>query len=525
MRPRFRTLLLAAGAWAAVPPAAPAQTLTIGAGAAVTSMDPHFHNLVPNIAVAQHVFEGLTRMDAKARIQPSLATAWRAVAPDTWEFDLREGVSFQNGRPFTAEDVAFTLGRAPEVPNSPSSFRIFTRAVKGVEVVGPYRVRLRTDGPYPLLASDLTQVVMLDAETHRGAATEQFNGGQVTFGTGPYRFVRFVPNDRIEYVRNEAYWGGAEPWARVTYRLIVNAAARTAALLSGDVQVIDQVSTADLGRIRAEPGLEVSEAVSLRLIFLAMDQWRDGPTPFVADAAGQPLPHNPLRDARVRRALSIALSRDAIAGRVMEGAAIPAGQLLPEGAFGYVPNLGPPAFDQAGARRLLAEAGYPNGFRLTLHGPNDRYVNDEKVLQAVAQMWTRIGVQTQVAALPFANFSPRSAKLEFSAYLGGWGSNTGEASSPLRSLVGSFSTERGWGASNRGRYSNPAVDSLLTAALAEVDDPKREALLQQATRVAMEDVSLIPVHIQKGLWAHRRDIAYAPRADEMTRAMDARPAP
>ena len=207
----------------------------------------------------------------------------------------------------------------------------------------------------------------------------------------------------------------------------------------------------------------------------------------------------------------------------MEGAATPAGQFLPEGVTGHVPDLRPTRYDPEGARRLLAEAGYPQGFRIQLNGPNDRYINDGRIIQTVGQMWTRIGVRTAVEGQTWAVFIGRASRAEFSAQLNGWGSNP-DGSHPLRNILSTVSTERGYGASNRGRYSNPEVDRLTEASLTELDEPKRQEMVLQAQRIAAEDVGVIPVHIQTNIWAMRRGIAHEARADELTRAQDARPA-
>jgi peptide/nickel transport system substrate-binding protein len=311
----------------------------------------------------------------------------------------------------------------------------------------------------------------------------------------------------------------------VNYRIIANDPARTAALLAGDVDFIDQVPTSDVARLRREQRVLLSEVIGLRIIYLALDQARtDEGTPQVTDAAGKVIAPNPLRDLRVRRALSMAINRDAVVRSVMEGAAVPAGQFLPEGVYSHVPGLAPPAFDADGARRLLAEAGFPQGFTITLSGPNDRYINDARIIQAIGQMWTRIGVTTRVEASPWASYIARASRQDFSAFLVGWGSSTGEASSPLRSLVATFNRENGMGPSNRGRYSNAEVDRLLGEALRQPDDALREKLLQHATRTAMADVAIIPIHIQKNIWAMKRGLAHDARADELTRAQDIRPA-
>ncbi|PHK94013.1 ABC transporter substrate-binding protein [Pseudoroseomonas rhizosphaerae] len=506
-------------------PVASAQNLTMAVGAQVTSLDPHYHALSPNLAVATMLFDTLTAFDAEARVEPGLAESWRVVEPTVWEFKLRPGVKFHNGNAFTAEDVAFTIARVPTVPNSPSSYAIYTRAIERVEIVDPLTVRLHTRTPYPVLPNDLGQVAILDKETHEGASTEDFNSGKVAVGTGPFRYVNFRSGDRLELERNDAYWGDKPHWAKVSYRILPNDASRTAALLAGDVDFIDQVPTSDLASLRRSDKVHLAEKDGLRIIFLALDHQHPEGSPQIADAEGKPLGKNPLHDLRVRRALSIAIDRPAIASRVMEGTSMPSGQFLPPTAFGAIPDLAAPKTDPDAAKKLLAEAGYPNGFRITLSGPNDRYMNDARIVQAIGQMWTRIGVRTQVDAQPWTTFIGRAGRQELSAFLVGWGSSSGEASNPLRSLVAGFDRDKGFGTSNRGRYSNPEVDAKLEAALRELDDTKREALLRDATRLAMEDVAIIPIHIQKNLWAMRPTLRHDSRADELTRAQDVRPAP
>jgi peptide/nickel transport system substrate-binding protein len=255
------------------------------------------------------------------------------------------------------------------------------------------------------------------------------------------------------------------------------------------------------------------------MIFFHLDSDRDK-SPFVTDKAGKPLEKNPLKDARVRRALSKAINRQALVERTMDGLAIPAGQFVPEGFFGYAPGLKAEEYDPGGARKLLAEAGYPDGFGLTLHGPNNRYVNDEQVVQAVAQMLAKIGIATRVETLPFSVYTTRARKFEFSAALLGWGVSTGEGSYPLVSLVATVSAEKGLGAWNWSRYANPKMDGVLEQALATLDTPKREKLLQEAAEIAIRDQAVVPLHYQVNTWAARRGYTYAPRTDERTYAFD-----
>jgi peptide/nickel transport system substrate-binding protein len=501
---------------------AAAADLTIGIGADVTAIDPHYHNVTPNNNVAAHIFDYLVLRDERQRPIPGLAESWKTIDPLTWEFKLRRGVKFHDGSDFTAADVVASIERVPEVPNSPSPFTAYTKQIKEMVVVDPYTIRFRTATPYPLMPTDMTQVAIVSKSASK-ATTEDFNSGKAALGTGPYKLVRYFKGDRIELARHDAYWGGKTPWEKVTLRLLPNDASRVAALLAGDAQAIEYVPTSDVARIRADKRLNVFKVIADRLIYLHMDSDRDH-TPFVSDKAGRPLAENPLKDPRVRKALSKAINRNAIVDKVMEGEAVASGQLLADGMFGTTKNLKVEPYDPEGARKLLAEAGYPDGFSLTIHSPNNRYVNDAKIAQAVAQMLTRVGIATRVETMPSATFFPQATELKFSFMVLGWSSGTGEASSPLKALLATYNKDKGFGTANRGRYSNPRVDALLEEALATVDDPKREALLQRATELAINDTGIIPLHFQVNLWATRNGITYLPRTDENTLAHKFRPA-
>ena len=502
--------------------AATAADLSIALGADVTSIDPHFHNLTPNSNVAEHMFETLVAMDPQARLKPGLALSWKALDDLTWEFKLRPGVKFHDGADFTAADVAFSIDRTSQIPNSPSPFTIYTRQIIDKIIIDPLTIRFKTATPYPLMPNDMRTVFMVSSKAAKGATSADFDSGKAAIGTGVFKFVRYMKGDRIELARNDAYWGTKAAWDKVTLRIIPTDPSRVAALLAGDVRAIEAVPTADLARLAKNPDVTISRIVSYRLMFLHLDTNRDK-SPFVTDKAGKPLDRNPLKDLRVRRALSKAINRPAIVERVMEGAAVATGQLMPEGMFGYTPALKPETFDPDGAKKLLAEAGYPDGFAITLHGPNDRYVNDDQICQAVAQMLSRIGIQMRVESLPSAVFFSRANKLEFSLMLVGWAPDTAEASSPLKAQLATYDAKKGMGTANRGRYSNPKLDALLEQGLATVDDAKREALLQQATETGINDLGIIPLHHQVNLWGMRKGLTYTPRTDERTLANEFRP--
>lgn len=517
---KFFAALLAFITLAAQP--AGAADLSIALGADVTSMDPHFHNLTPNNNVGNHVFETLVAKDARGRLKPALAESWRPVDDLTWEFRLRKGVKFHDGSDFTAADVAFSLDRVPNVPNSPSPFTTYSKQITEKIIVDPLTIRLKTAAPYPLMPNDMGTIMIVSSRAAKGASTEDFNSGKAAIGTGPLRFVRWQKGDRIELVRYDGYWGPKAPWDKVVFRVITSDPTRVASLLANEVRAIENVPTADLAKVSKHSDLSVYRIVSHRVMYLHIDSARDK-SPFVTDKAGRPLDRNPLKDVRVRRAMSKAINRQALVERVMEGAARATGQLMPDGMFGYTPALKPEAYDPEGARKLLAEAGYPDGFGLTIHGPNNRYVNDEQVAQTIAQMLARVGIVTKVDTMPSAVYFTRAGKLEFSFILVGWGSDTAEASSPLKALLATYNSEKGMGQANRGRYSNPKMDALLGEALATVDDSRREKLLQQATEVAMSDLGIITLYHQENVWATRKGIVYTPRADERTFAHEFRP--
>ena len=436
--------------------AAQAQEFRLAMSSPPSSIDPHFFNLFSNINVSDHMFETLVKMDPDSKPVPGLAESWRLVDDTTWEFKLRRGVKFHDGSEFTAEDVAWSIDRIPLIANSPGRFDSYTKAIISKQIVDPYTIRFKTASPYPLMLPDLTAVFIVSKKATSGAlpqglASEEFATGKGVVGTGPFKFVRFQRDDRVELERNEAYWGPKAAWSKVTLRFIAADPTRVAALLSGDVDAIENVPTADLKRIRENQNLNFFSKVSHRMIYFNLDQREK--SPHVFDADGKPLDKNPLRDLRVRRALSMAVNRDAIKDRLMEGLSLPTANLVPPTLFGHNPTL-KPVFDADGAKKLLADAGYPNGFSVTFHGPNNRYVNDDQIMQTIAQMWARIGVKTRVDAMPLSVYFGRASKKEFSVTLVGWGAQTGEASSPLRpQLPLLLQSENGRGARRRPAHS------------------------------------------------------------------------
>lgn len=500
-----------------------AQTLRFGTAAGPTALDPHYHNLLANNAALQHVFETLTYEEADGAIVGKLATGWRIVSPTVWELALREDARFHDGTPFVAEDVAFTLARINAVPNSPGPFTTFTRPIAAVEVAGPHTVRLVTAAPYPFIPRDLGNLMMLSARLHEGATTAEFTSGARMIGTGPYRFVRFTPGEVLELVRNSAYREGPPAWERVILRAIPQDGARLAALLAGDIDLADAIRGDDFTRLSNDARFRTVRAPGAGFVYLFPDSSREV-APFLTDRAGQPLATNPLRDRRVRAALSMAIDRDAFADRLLQGMALPAHQLFGQVVEGRNAQLPRIPFDPAAARRLLAEAGWPEGFAITLHGPTGFIADDAQMVQGVAQFWTRIGVATRVETLPRAAFFPRASNREFAVFLGSWSGTLG--ANTIRALLTTHDRDRGLGAFNRQRYSNPALDVVFDRALTTLEDGPRNALIAEAERIAVEDHALIPLVFSVVTWAMRRDRVadYVPIALARNQAMLATPA-
>jgi peptide/nickel transport system substrate-binding protein len=498
---------------------AQAQSITVGLSADVTSIDPHFHLFSPNQNISEHIFGRLIERNDQLRMIPGLALSWRAVDDLTWEFKLRPNVTFHDGSPFTADDVAFSIERVPNIKDSPGLFTIYTKEITGVTVVDPLTVRFKTARPHPLLPNDMAIVPIVSKKAANGMSTADFNSGKAAVGTGPYKLQRYARGDRVELVRNDAYWGKKPQAQNVTFKILTNDAARVAALMSNDIQAMDAVPVADLKRLSSNPDLTVVQRTGTRLMFLYVDVARDA-SPFVTDKDGKPLASNPLKDARVRQALSKAIDRELIRNRVMEGASRPTTQLMIMGLPGYSEALKVEAADIEGAKKLLADAGYPNGFGLTLHGTNNRYVQDDQILQTLAQMFSRIGIAMKVEASPAAVFFPRNNRGDLSVSMSGWAPDTAEASSPLRALIASRNKDKGFGAFNSGSYSNAKVDQLIEKAMATINDAERDKLLQQATETALGEHAIIPIHHQVNLWAMRKNVRYGGRADERTYAFD-----
>jgi peptide/nickel transport system substrate-binding protein len=498
---------------ARLPTIAQEKVLNIGVAVETSSLDPHFFNTSGNYNVNTHIFEFLFKFDDAMRPQPHLAESIKRIDDLTWEIKLRQGIRWHTGEPFTADDVVFNNERAKSGDlrsASPTTRQLLDKTFTAIDA---HTVRVRTNTPNPLTIVELTYTPMVSRRHGTGATTESYNSGRAVVGTGPYKLVEWRPGNRLVLERNDDYWGPKPEWNRIIYQPITSGPTRIAALLAGNVDVINDVPVMDVRQLAGKPNVAVTSSPPNRVLYLMIDQHRDV-TEFVRAADGSALNHNPLKKEQVRRAISLAINRQAIVDRLLEGQAEPAGQPQVPLSFGYAPDIKADPFDPTQARALLAAAGYPNGLRMTIHGPSGRYVNDVAVLEAIAQMLTRIGIVTTVATDPPSTYFGNAEK--YAVALLGYGSDTGEASSGLTSLLATPDRARNRGHVNRGRYSNPTFDALVERAVSTFDDAERDRLMQEATRMAMRDLGLVPLFWQKSLWGHRTGLNVPARLDERT---------
>jgi peptide/nickel transport system substrate-binding protein len=494
---------------------APGDVLRVGMAAPNTTLDPHLLGNAPNNAVASHIFDALVTNDAKLGSAPGLASSWHTIDDTHWELKLREGVTFSDGTPFSAEDAIASLNRVTTLP-SLASFRTYTRSIAKLSAPNPHTLLIETRAPDPLLPNALSRVRIISAK-FKDAPSADFDSGRAAIGTGPFVLKSYTPGSEVVLLRNEAWWGRKLPWAAVTLKMATDTGGRLASLLAGDLDVIEAVPAESSDMVTRNDRFHLIRGISSRLVYLGLDHKSDV-AHYITDADGKPLPSNPLKDPRVRKALDMAINRQAIVDRVMLGNAVIASQFLPTGGPGTAPDIKPTVFDPAAAKLLLAAAGYPKGFRVTLHGSNDRYINDSKVVQAVAQMFTRIGIETRAEVMPWSVYAGKSAVNDFSIFLASWGVNTGETSNPLSATVATYDPKAGLGVANAGRYSNAEVDAKLEQAMRTMDDSARNQILGQACSIAFHDNALLPLHHEVSVWATRKDVTYETRADQYTLA-------
>jgi peptide/nickel transport system substrate-binding protein len=521
-----RRSLLVLGASLAILPrwseAAGARTLSMGLTTAPTSLDPHYHDSFTSTQALLQIYSQLRVQDATGAVRPGLATNCVALDDTTWELTLRQGVRFHDGTPFEAEDIPFSFDRVKRLTPALSSFQANVRDIEAVEILNPVTVRIRLKGPDPLFEYKLGQVCMLSRRLHADATTRDFTSGRLAIGTGAYKVKRYNVGDSLELERNDAFWGGMPDWDSVSIRYVSDAGARIAALRSGDVDLIDGVAVQEVAGLKQDSAFSVFTSPAFLTAYLTPDTAR-AQSPFITGNDGQPLPRNPLADARVRQALSLSLNRAAMVERLMLGQALLPDQFVGPAAADRAQGMPKLAFDVAEAKRLLEQAGYPDGFRLTIHGPAGYFNNDVAVLQAVAQGFTRIGIRTQVETMPNAMFVTRTANKDFSLYMNAF--NGAFALIALRYLAMVPDRETGNGSSNRLDYNNPRLEAAMQEAIRTMDAGKRRALTDEASRLLMDDMGHIPLFYGVNSWAGRKArVRYEANPMGRTSAFMAKPA-
>ena len=507
------------------PLAAAAQTLTIGVRAGPESMDPDFTATGTHAEAAKHIFDTLVWSGDKLQLEPGLALSWTPLDATTWEFKLRPNVKFHDGQDFTAEDVKFSIERVPTV-SGPNPTTPYVRRVKAMRIVDPLTLQITTEGPAPSMPNDFVRLFIVSHKAAAGLtrdnANEAFNTGKATIGTGPFKYVSWTPKSELVLERFDGYWGGAAPWQKVVRKEIPNDAARVAQLKAGGVDMIVRVPAADVATLKRDPKLDVITGDTIYVFNVELDQREKSPQ--ITGKDGSALPANPFRDPRVREAMNLAIDRATLVDVAMEGLGAPASQNVTPGILGYDPKLPVAKPDLARARQLLAEAGYPNGFKVIFSFTSDRLPGDRAVGTSIAQMLARIGLDVQPNAQPTAVFFPTRTRGEYSMIMAGWGTLTGEAHYTLSSLMQTADPAKRTGAFNWRQSSNPALDAILDRAGVELDEGKRRDLLQQAMGVSVKDNYVIPTVIVGTAWALQKKLTLVkPRADEDTLAYDVRP--
>lgn len=508
-----RHLLAAVAVFALAGGPAAAQTIRVAFDAEWTALDPHYHTFPYNLSVAHHLFDALTVHDANQVARPQLALSWRTLDPNRWEFTLRGDAKFADGSPVTAADVVASIARIRAVKNSPGPLTTVIRPIIEATASDPRTLVLVTSVPTPMLPDLLTAVFIIPARLAE-ATVEDFANGTAQVGSGPFRFASYARGDRLVMDRNDAYWGDRPAWSRAELRIVTNAATREAALAAGDVDFIVNPTTIGVERLARDPKFIVHKATSTRITYMQLHQGAE-PKPDQNATDGR----NPLADARVRRAISLAIPREAITTRILDNLAVPASQIIPPGHSGYDPSLTVEAQDLEAARKLLAEAGYASGFDLRISTPSDRNMNGRRVTETIAAQLTRIGIRAQVNAVPLNVWVTEWRRGQYSAVMHG----AGPVPVPwtlLQQLVATKDSAGGLGASNESFYSNATLDALVQQSLGEIDQARREALLHQAARIVRAETAVIPLHHEAALWASRAGLTFTARSDTLTYVTD-----
>ena len=505
--------------------AAPTHAVTLRWAAQndILTLDPHSQNHATTISIMQHCYEPLVRYDKKFQVEPALAASWEQVTPTQWRFKLRQNVKFHDGSPFTADDVLFSFDR---IRQPQGTMHPYVTGVNEVKKVDDHTVDFILAGPNPVFLRNLVVFHIMSkawAEKNKSEKVQDYKANENTFasrntnGTGAYLIKSWEPDKQVTMAANPAWWDKREGNAtEVIYSPIKSDATRVAALLADNVDLVTDLPTQDVERLRKESKLKVLDGPENRTIFIAMDQGSDELK--YADVKGK----NPFKDVRVRRALNMAVDREAIKKVTMRGLSIPGGLMIAPQVYGYAKEIDKiPPFDVKAAQKLLADAGYPNGFGFTLNCPNNRYVNDEKICQALVAMWARIGVKARLAAEPMATFIAKVQNFDTSVYMLGWGVATFDALYMLQALTRTKTTGAD-GSFNFSRVSDAKLDQLIDAMKTEMDTKKRDALIREALVMVRDQYYFVPLHYQLRPWAMKKNVSTIHRANDAPESRFAR---
>jgi len=491
-----------------------AQTIRIANQGDALSMDPHSLNESLQLSVTGNVYEPLVGRGKDLRLVPALATSWKQTAPTVWRFELRKGVQFHDGTPFTADDVVFSFARAA---GEGSDMRSYTNDIKEVRKVGDHAVEIETKAPFPILPDVISLVYVMskkwctDNKAERPVDRRKGIENTASFkanGTGPFRVRERQPNVRTVFTRHGGYWDKVEGnAAEIVFTPIGNDATRVAALLSGEVDVMEPVPVQDIARVNASGNGRAVTGPELRTIFLGMDQKRD--ELLSSSVKGK----NPFKDKRVRQAFYQAIDIDGIKRVVMRGASNPTALMVGPGINGFNADQNKRLpYDVDAAKKLMAEAGYPSGFEVGMNCPNDRYVNDRLICETVAANLSRIGVKINLQAETKGTYFPKILRRDTSFYMLGWTPGTYDAHNALNALMRCVD-DKGSGQFNLGAYCNPKVDELTLKIQSETDRDKRSAMIKEAFDLHAADIGHLPLHQQALAWGVSNKVKLVQLAD------------
>lgn len=479
------------------------------------TMDPHAVNSAPVLGFLNNVYEGLVRRGKDMTIEPALASHWEPIGDgEGWRFYLREGVKFQDGSSFTAEDVLFSYERASA---EESDTRSWFAPVSEVKMVNLYTIDIMTSAPNPIFPDSIANWMIMDsgwAEENGATRPDKENGNFATLnanGTGAFEVTDRQPGLQTVLEPYDGWWGRPEHnITKATFTPIQNPATAVAALLAGDVDFINPVPIQDAARLQETDGVKVIQGIEARVIMLGFGLDRD--TLKYGSNAGDP---NPFNDPKVRAAAAHAINVPAILQTIMRGNAEPASQLVSPAMRGYsAVNAERPAYDPEKARALLAEAGYADGFAFGLKCPNDRYLNDEAVCQAVTSMLAQVGMTAELDAMPVQNYWPELRADNFDMYLLGWSPGTFDAEHPIRFLASTPNEEKKLGSWNFAGYSNARIDEMLPMIQSEIDEGKRQALLDEAAAILQDEHAYVPLYVQPLVWGVKDNVEMTQRPDD-----------